>query len=77
MLNLGARLFPLVSRESEIAYEVERCTSILSTVGIELVSHRHDHDGHVVELRLGKRTTRGFGLSVKAAFEDAAQGHRS
>lgn len=69
---------PRIAAEEATAYEVERCASILrNAVGLELVSHRGDRDGHLVELRMGSRYTRGFGLSVCEAFARAAEEHRS
>jgi hypothetical protein len=72
-----ARFLARIAAEDRIALEIERCASIMRAVGLELVSHRGDRDGHIVELRCNGRVTRGFGLTVCAAFEAAAQEHRS
>lgn len=68
---------PRIDREVADRAEVERCAAIMAAVGLELVSHRGDRDGHLVELRMGSRYTRGFGMSVCEAFARAAEEHRS
>lgn len=65
-----------IEREVAVNAEVERCASIMSAVGLELVRHRGDRDGHIIELRMGRRVTRGFGLTVCEAFAAAAKEHR-
>lgn len=65
-----------IEREMAVNAEVERCASIMAAVGLELVRHRGDRDGHIVELRMGRRVTSGFGLSVCEAFAAAAREHR-
>lgn len=66
-----------IEREVSSAAEVARCASILRAVGLELVSHHEDRDGHMVELRCGSRTTKGFAGTACEAFAIAAEEHRS
>lgn len=63
-------------REIAERAELARCASIMEAVGLELVSHRGDRDGHLVELRMGRRVTRGFGLTICEAFAAAAREHQ-
>ena len=73
---MGYPNFARIEREVAVNAEVERCASIMAAVGLELVRHRGDRDGHIVELRMGRRVTSGFGLSVCEAFAAAAKEHR-
>ena len=73
---MGYPNFPRIEREIAMSAELERCASIMRAVGLEMVAHRGDRDGHIVELRMGRRVTRGFGLTVCEAFAEAAKEHQ-
>ena len=73
---MGYPHFARIEREVAVNAELERCRSIMAAVGLELVRHRGDRDGHIVELRMGRRVTSGFGLTVCEAFAKAAEEHR-
>lgn len=70
---MGYPNFSRIEREVAVNTEVERCASIMAAVGLELVRHRGDRDGHIVELRMGRRVTSGFGTTVCEAFAAAAK----
>lgn len=73
---MGYPHFARIEREVAVNAELERCRSIMAAVGLELVRHRGDLDGHIVELRQGRRVTSGFGTTVCEAFAKAAEEHR-
>lgn len=92
MTSILETFAPRIEREIAVNAEFERCASIMRAVGLYVESFRGDRDGYVVELatspsavvivdarpvRVSRRVTSGFGLTICAAFEAAAKEHRS